>query len=483
MDASNVTEKYNHRPRISAALQDNLYIQALITLFVVCVSTRLLSSHWFKSVKYGNSRDIEPPTLPYWIPGLKHAFSMAFNSKQFLAKCLEQFGDGSPFFVDAAGQKILIILDPEHIKGVLRSATELDPNPFIHDKILSALMGSPQEAIAYYKSDQSNTDHIQTTHIRQHTTGPGLVSLDKRLFDTLKRSVAQAIRPQADSEWTEISDLYAFFEHHVTLAIAETLLGSAIVQSYPEIISDLWIHIEHTDHFFMGLPRFMIPKAYAARDRLLKNIRNWSTKSQILRQQNAVDSHWDAVAGSALLQEREKLYGEMPGHDEYGRAAQTLGLLYGGTSLTVPITFWYFFETVRKRTLHDRVLSELETHSAPELSSYDFMQLATRPLLRSMHAETTRYYSSNLTVREVIVPKYALDAKYTIRKGTTVFIPNKYAGQFTSAWAQARPQALTKPLDKFWAERYIVSDHGQRERFSDVGLSGNWTSFGGGEHK
>ncbi|KAJ4377947.1 hypothetical protein N0V83_000777 [Neocucurbitaria cava] len=373
---------------------------------------------------------------------------------------------------------------PEHVKGVLRS-TALDPNPFIHDNILGALMGSPQEAIDHYKSDNGNIDHIQTTHIRQHTTGSSLVSLDKRLFQTLKRSVEQAISPPpAGSEWTKIPDLYGFFEHHVTLAIAETLLGSAIVENYPGIISDLWIHIEYTDHFFMGLPRFMIPKAYAARDRLLENIRIWSTKSQSLRQQNAVDTQWDAVAGSALLQEREKLYGDMPGHDEHGRAAQTLGLLYGGTSLTVPITFWYFFETVRNHTLHDRVLTEINTHSLPESSSYDFMKLTARPLLRSMHAETTRYYSSNLSVREVVAPEYALDAKYTIKKGTTVFIPNKYAGQFTAAWAQAKPQAVTKPLDTFWAERFMVSDQdGKRERFSDVGFSGNWTSFGGGEHK
>lgn len=394
-----------------------------------------------------------------------------------------KFGDGSPFFVNAAGQKYLILLDSAHIRGVLRSTTELDPNPFIHEKILGALMGSPRAAIDYYKSGEGNTDHVQTTHIRQHTTGASLDYLDKRVFETLRRSIGQALSPQAGSTWMEIPDLYAFFEHHVTTAIAETLLGSAIVQSYPRFIEDLWIHIEYTDHFFLGLPRFLIPKAYAARDRLLNNIRHWSRKSQSLRQQNAVDTCWDAVAGSALLQEREKLYGEMPGHDEHGRAAQTLGLLYGGTSVTVPITFWYFFETARERSLHHRVLAEVETHAIPKSSSYDFTQLTECPLLRSMHAETTRYYSSNLTVREVIVPKYALDAKYTIEKGTTVFILSKYVGQVTSAWAQARPQTVTKPLETFWPERFIVAEKGKPERFSDVGLSGNWTSFGGGEHK
>jgi cytochrome P450 len=29
----------------------------------------------------------------------------------------------------------------------------------------------------------------------------------------------------------------------------------------------------------------------------------------------------------------------------------------------------------------------------------------------------------------------------------------------------------------------LVSGSGKRDRFSDAGLAGNWTSFGGGEHK
>jgi cytochrome P450 len=41
-----------------------------------------------------------------------------------------------------------------------------------------------------------------------------------------------------------------------------------------------------------------------------------------------------------------------------------------------------------------------------------------------------------------------------------------------------------KPLDEFWPERFLIKGQGQaRDEFSDAGLAGNWTSFGGGEHK
>lgn len=395
-----------------------------------------------------------------------------------------KYGDGSPFFIDGAGRKMLFVLDPDHIKGILRASKEMDPNPFIHERILGALMGSPQPAVDYYKSEGHNIDYIQTTHIRQHTTGSNLGLLDKRLFDTMKQTVGENLK--SPGEWTEIPDLFAFVTQHVTYAIATTLLGTELVSSYPGLIADLWVHIEYTDQLFMGLPRFAIPKAYAARDRLLASFRAWSTKSEELRKRGAVNTTWDPVAGSGLLQEREKLYAEMPGHDEYARSAQTLGLLYGGTSLAVPITYWYLFETLRTPDLHTRVLAEIKNHVDPKTDSYSFMQLTTRPLLQSLHAETTRLYTVNLTVREVTSPVYAFDDKYSIPKGTSVFISNKWAGMYAPGWAKSRAQALARPLTTFWPERYLVYDGNgteKRERFSDAGLSGNWMSFGGGEHK
>ncbi|KAA8613858.1 Cytochrome P450 [Pyrenophora tritici-repentis] len=422
-----------------------------------------------------------PPTVPYWIPGLKHAFHLAFYSKTFMGNCLKKYGDGTPFILDGAGQKMCIIVDPDHIKNAIRSAKEMDPNPFIHERIMGALMGSPQSAINYYQSEESNTDYIQTTHIRHHTTGSNLGLLDTRMFETLKRTIGETL--DSTGEWTEIPDLFSFLRYHVTYAVAITILGTELVSTYPDLIADLWTHIEATDQFFLGLPRIAIPKAYAARDRLLGNFRVWSTKSMELRKQNKTDTVWDPVAGSGLAQEREELYSELPGHDEYARSAQTLGLLYGGTSLSVPITFWYVYETLRSTDLNTRILGEINKHADPKTQSYRFTQLTTRPLLQSLHAETTRLYSSNLTVRSVTTPSFALDEKYSIPQGTAVFIPNKWAGMFAPGWEKTRTEALARPLHTFWAERFLVSDGEKKERFSDAGLSSTWMSFGGGEHK
>ncbi|USP79503.1 hypothetical protein yc1106_06777 [Curvularia clavata] len=486
MDGTNATTTGAGALHFLDGYQNSFLVRVLLALLAICVCTRLVSSYTFRSIKYGKAHHVTPPTLPYWIPGLRHALSLAYDSKGFMAKCFKKYGDGTPFFLDGADQRMLIVLDPDHVKSMLQSAQHFDPNPFIHDQILGALMGSPQAAIDYYNSPEANTDYIQTTHIRQHTTGTNLGLLDKRVCDLLVQSIGESLATTPGTEWKEIPDLFEFVTYHVTYAIATTLLGSSLVSGYPDVVSDLWTHIEATDQFFMGLPRFIIPKAYAARDRLLANMRKYAVKSEELRKHNQVNTTWDPVAGSGLLQEREQIYSELPNHDEYARSAQTLGLLYGGTSLTIPVTFWYLFETLRDPEVHAQVLSEIQTYSTEGPAKYNFMQLTTRPLLQSLHAESTRMYSSNLTVRQVVSPVYNLDDKYTITKGTQVFIANKMNGQFTPGWARVRPEALARPLDVFWAERFVIGGgkgDEKRGRFSDAGLAGCWTSFGGGEHK
>ncbi|KAF3037116.1 Cholesterol 7-alpha-monooxygenase [Didymella heteroderae] len=326
-------------------------------------------------------------------------------------------------FIDAAGEKLLIVLNPEHVRKILRSSNELDANPSVHEKIMGQLVGSPKSAIDYYRSPESIVDHDQMMQVRQHTPGWALEALDDKLF---KKS---------------------------------------------------------TDTLLLGLPRFMASEAFRARDRLLAHFQSWGREADLLRIHSKVDPNWDPVAGSTLMQERESLYASLPGHGLEGRATKTLVLLYAGTSLMVPVTFWFLYETPRSSPLRRRVQSELSAHRDPALGTYDFAQLAATHFLQSLYAEAVRKYSASLVARQVVSPVFALDERYVIKQGTTGLIPSKYAAQYTMAWAFVHPALVEKPLSEFWGKRLLVSGAGGKERFSDAGLAGKWTSFGGGEHK
>ena len=89
MDFSNATRVDDQLGPAFAVLESSLIVQCAVAIAAICVCTRIWSSHVFRSIKYGKGHNVLPPTLPYWIPGLRHALSMAYDSHGFLAKCMQ----------------------------------------------------------------------------------------------------------------------------------------------------------------------------------------------------------------------------------------------------------------------------------------------------------------------------------------------------------------------------------------------------------
>jgi hypothetical protein len=89
VDSGNATSTDDQVWSSYAALQNSLITQCIVAIAVICICTRIWSWHTFRSIKYGKGYNVLPPTLPYWIPGLKHALSMAYDSHGFLAKCMQ----------------------------------------------------------------------------------------------------------------------------------------------------------------------------------------------------------------------------------------------------------------------------------------------------------------------------------------------------------------------------------------------------------
>lgn len=69
-------------------VHQNVFLQVFVAAVVISLCTRVLSGYGFTVVKDGRQREIAPPTLPHWLPGLRHALRMAYSAKTFLAKSL-----------------------------------------------------------------------------------------------------------------------------------------------------------------------------------------------------------------------------------------------------------------------------------------------------------------------------------------------------------------------------------------------------------
>lgn len=194
--------------------------------------------------------------------------------------------------------------------------------------ILGQMLGSPKEMIDFYRGDNGHMDHVQMAHIRQHVTGSSLDAISDKLFERLLQSVNQAYRETDDSGWMTIPDFYSFIQYHITRATTESLMGSSISEQCPTFYEDQWIFMDRSVEIVTGLPRWIVPAAYNARDKLLAEIKKWNSTSEALRMEGKADTQWDSVAGSGLLQERQERYVKTPGFNEDARVSQTLGLLF-----------------------------------------------------------------------------------------------------------------------------------------------------------
>lgn len=157
---------------------------------------------------------------------------------------------------------------------------------------------------------------------------------------------------------------------------------------------------------------------------------------------------------------------------------------------TAPGTFWYIFEVLRDPNLRGVVSQHLETHCNPGANSYDVETLSKIPLLQSMQEEVGRLRTAAVTVR-TSPEDFVLDEKYTIPRETYVMIFPHHIGLSTVLWEKARPRTVSRPLEEFWAERFLVPEKGTAEqppgkpcaigtgRFSTEGITNLLVTFGG----
>jgi len=161
----------------------------------------------------------------------------------------------------------------------------------------------------------------------------------------------------------------------------------------------------------------------------------------------------------------------------------------------MPSTFWYIIETLRNPALTNYLSKEVGKHCLPASDSFDIAAITALPIIQSMHAEIGRLRMATGTVRTNEVHNFKLDEKWLIPKGMNIMIFSHDLALNTELWAKARPQTVERPLDEFWAERFLIPEKpasGAKSttvpekigsgRFSMEDVEALHTTFGGGQH-
>jgi hypothetical protein len=204
-----------------------------------------------------------------------------------------------------------------------------------HADLYEKIMGTPGEFVQIYRDigkgrkESDAVDHAHLTLPRQYLSGNALIPTADAYIATFRRNMSNKMIQE--KSWTEIEDMWSFFENETTRATMETFFGSELLKSYPKIIRDFWEFDKNIEQLFRGLPRFMMPTAYATRDRLLNNLSTWLQSvhpGTDFAKTAEEDPEWDAKLGSKFFQARDALFANNTFNYE-ARAAEALSIMQG----------------------------------------------------------------------------------------------------------------------------------------------------------
>lgn len=172
--------------------------------------------------------------------------------------------------------------------------------------------------------------YLTHSSMSKFLTGPGLKPLAARFSDNLRRRFEDL---PIGHDLAEVSSLYSFLQEHVFFASMETMFGPYILSLNPDLCKDFWNFDSGVTHIAKGLPRWMIPGAYRARDRCLASVKKWHRILHANHHQTPLSGKSDSynpIFGADIVRYRHReMYPGMPFMDANARASEDLGMIWG----------------------------------------------------------------------------------------------------------------------------------------------------------
>lgn len=128
-------------------------------------------------------------------------------------------------------------------------------------------------------------------------SGTGLADLGSR-FMTFLEIELNAL--DIGEEWSQIDDLYALVQNVAFRASVTAIFGPHLLRLNPTFVEDYWKYEEGVPQLFQDLPRWMISKTYAVRDKLIGGLSKWHSHA---------NEHFDWENEDIAKQEWEEFYG------------------------------------------------------------------------------------------------------------------------------------------------------------------------------
>ncbi|KAK4211200.1 cytochrome P450 [Rhypophila decipiens] len=391
------------------------------------------------------------PALPYWIPFLGHTISLVFETSRFMRRLASTYGNMPVklYFMADTG-----LSREDQLRG------EIDE--------LSGVLPQPNPGWEHLP------DH-KRWNLREHAVyGAHLSSsaqesiLGARLAEGFTRDLLSWAAEHGEG-WIDVPDLTKFLRENLFIAATSALYEDELLGSIaPDLPKDYWDWLDQMPRLFRRLPRWMIPGAYAARERTLDSLMKWDEAKRRGGAPSKGQLEWDPLHGSTLTQARTVMFDEF-GIGREGSALFHSAMLFALTPNATYATIWALLHILREGpNLISRVLAE----SAPyfqepnSLSIRDTTELSRLPLLSSIFMETLRLRAASPVGRTPIddtfylsSPSPPLNIKWKLDKDVHIISSSWLGGHDASFWNEgpilAASDKPAHPVDTFWAERFL----------------------------
>ena len=159
--------------------------------------------------------------------------------------------------------------------------------------------------------------HYIHKSIAETLSGPQLTIAAQRFKDAL---VSQTKASPITGEWVEMEDLFTFVQPMISRSTFQAMCGASFLQKFPEYYEDFWYFNQNMPKFLHRFPRWIIPRAWQARDRCFAAMKKWRKMCQ---------EEGDASEAGAMIQQRWSYFSKMQGLSEDGVARSDVGILWG----------------------------------------------------------------------------------------------------------------------------------------------------------
>lgn len=316
----------------------------LATIPIICSVTWILTSlryHYLvssnKHTRISTNRPVPPPVLPYALPWLGLSLSLFTSNKSGRfwrwIQVKEAISNISVVTVLLGGRTIHIFSCQEDVQSLVTSKT-VARGHFI-DRILENSFGLPKTAesdMYRIRKGAGIEDIPEYFRLEKESNHKNLLST--KAVNTLTSRFVEALKTRLNNEdiddWKEV-DFFDWFRSIMLSASVTALFGSRLQNFVTDFESTYWEFDAGFSLLGFGAPRWMVPRAHAARGRLLSGLVGWMSTgldSHSREREDSKDCEWHPYFGAKHVRERHDI-GAKLGASVRALASLDLGLMFG----------------------------------------------------------------------------------------------------------------------------------------------------------